>query len=215
MSNYVVLDLEMCNTYKTARNKQMNYKQELIQIGAVSLDDNYNVIDSFVTYVSPEFGVVDGWISQLTGISKNDVKHAPSAREALAAFVAWLPEGAQIVAWSDNDERQIRSEMRRKEFDIPLLSQTFGTWIDCQQMFGDKFKTSKKYKLSEALAIANVCYDDGAHDALVDSRNTARLFEKLKSNEEFEVSPYFVSANNIMENVFNPFAPSAKVSCAC
>ena len=64
MNNYVVIDLEMCNTYKSIMNSKMNYKQELIQIGAVSLDENYDIIDSFVTYVSPEFGIVDGYIKQ-------------------------------------------------------------------------------------------------------------------------------------------------------
>ena len=205
MNNYVVIDLEMCNTYKSIMNSKMNYKQELIQIGAVSLDENYNVIDSFVTYVSPEFGTVDGYIKQLTGISKEDTKNAHSSKEALESFVSWLPEDAQIVAWSRNDEKQIRSELHRKHFDIPELRETFGTWIDCQQMFGRKLNTNKKYKLFEALSIADICYDDGMHDALVDARNTARLFAKIKSGEEFELSPYFISAEQTVDFVFDPF----------
>ena len=142
MNNYVVIDLEMCNTYKSIMNSKMNYKQELIQIGAVSLDENYDIIDSFVTYVSPEFGIVDGYIKQLTGISKEDTKNAPSAKDALESFVSWLPEDAKIVAWSKNDEKQIRSELHRKHFDIPELRETFGTWTDCQQMFGRKLNTN-------------------------------------------------------------------------
>ena len=39
---------------------------------------------------------------------------------------------------------------------------------------------NKKYKLSEALSIADISYDDGAHDALVDAKNTARLFAKTQ-----------------------------------
>lgn len=214
MNNYVVIDLEMCNTYKSIMNSKMNYKQELIQIGAVSLDENYNVIDSFVTYVSPEFGTVDGYIKQLTGISKEDTKNAPSSKEALESFVSWLPVDAQIVAWSRNDEKQIRSELHRKHFDIPELRETFGTWTDCQQMFGRKLKTNKKYKLSEALSIADICYDDGAHDALVDARNTARLFAKIQSEEEFELSPYFISASEEPFHSLNPFSyRSASENC--
>lgn len=214
MNNYVVIDLEMCNTYKSIMNSKMNYKQELIQIGAVSLDENYNVIDSFVTYVSPEFGTVDGYIKQLTGISKEDTKNAPSAKDALESFVSWLPDGAQIVAWSKNDEKQIKSELHRKHFDIPELRETFGYWTDCQQMFGRKLNTNKKYKLSEALSIADICYDDGAHDALVDARNTARLFAKIQSEEEFELSPYFISASEEPFHSLNPFSyRSASENC--
>ena len=206
MSNYVVIDLEMCGTYNSVINNKMRYKQELIQIGAVSLDEKYEVLDSFVTYVSPEFGMVDGFIHQLTGISKENTQNAPSAKEALEAFVAWLPQDAKIVAWSNNDEKQIQRELHRKNFDIPELRETFGTWTDCQQMFGTKLNTNKKYKLSEALSIANICYDDGAHDALVDARNTARLFSKIQSGEDFELSPYFISASNEDTYSINPFA---------
>ena len=210
MANYVVIDLEMCNTYKSIMNSKMRYKQELIQIGAVSLDENYEVIDSFVTYVSPEFGMVDGYINQLTGISKDDTKNAPSAKDALESFVSWLPKDVQIVAWSKNDERQIQNELHRKNFDVPELRQTFGTWTDCQQMFGKKLNTNKKYKLSEALSIADICYDDGAHDALVDARNTARLFAKIQTEEKFALSPYFISADETCTCTINPFSLRTK-----
>lgn len=119
MSHYVVVDLEMCNTYKSIMNSKMNYKHELIQIGAVSLNENYETVDSFVTYVYPEYGTVDGYINQLTGISKDDTKNAPKAKDALESFVAWLPEDAKIVAWSRNDEKQLQNELYRKDFDVP------------------------------------------------------------------------------------------------
>ena len=210
MSNYVVIDLEMCNTYKSVMNSKMHYKQELIQIGAVTLDENYEVIDSFVTYVSPEFGMVDGYINRLTGISKEDTKNAPSAKDALESFASWLPEDAKIVAWSKNDEKQIRNELHRKNFDVPELRETFGTWTDCQQMFGNKLNTNKKYKLSEALSIADICYDEGAHDALVDARSTARLFAKIQLEEEIELSPYFISADETSTCTINPFLSYGK-----
>lgn len=206
MSNYVVIDLEMCNTYQSISNRTMRYKTELIQIGAVSLDENFNVKDSFVTYVSPEFGRIDRKINHLTGISAEDIKDAPSAQEALESFTLWLPDTPQFVAWSENDERQIRKEFKRKQFDIPALSGTFGNWIDCQQIFAEKLNATKRYKLSEALSIADISYDDGAHDALVDARNTAKLFAKLKSGETLEVSTYFISADNSREYAVNPFA---------
>ena len=205
MNNYVVIDLEMCNTYKSIMNSKMHYKRELIQIGAVLLNENYEVTDSFVTYVSPEFGTVDGYINQLTGISKENTKNAPSAKDALESFVSWLPNDAKIIAWSQNDEKQIKNELHRKNFDIPKLSETFGTWEDCQQMFGDKLNTNKKYKLSEALSIADISYDDGAHDALVDAKNTARLFAKIQSDEDFALSPYFISANKTSSCTIDPF----------
>ena len=213
MGGYIIIDLEMCKTYRNEINGKARYNRELIQIGAVALDESLEVVDSFVTYVSPEFGAVDAFINRLTGISREDTAKAPDAREALAAFAAWLPEGAQIVAWSDNDERQIGKELKRKGFDVPELSRTFGTWIDCQQMFGERMGRKKDYNLTEALLIANIAYDDGAHNALVDARNTARLFKKLMLEEDFEVSPYFISASDAAGYCFDPFASVRRVCC--
>ena len=73
-------------------------------------------------------------------------------------------------------------------------------------MFGRKMNTTKKYKLSEALSIANICYDEGAHDALVDARNTAKLFAKIQLDEEFELSPYFIRENAEDICSLNPFS---------
>ena len=205
--NYVVIDLEMCNTFKSITNQKMRYRQELIQIGAVLLDNNYNVTDSFVTYVSPEFGKVDREINLLTGISKEDTQGAPTAREALTLFAEWLPEEVTIITWSRNDEKQIRSEFARKSFDVPAIRETFGSWIDCQEIFGNKLSSRKKYRLSEALSIADIFYDDGAHDALIDARNTARLFAKIQS-DSFHPSSYFISGSNTPRYSLDPFASS-------
>ena len=210
MNNYVVIDLEMCNAYKSAMNREMNYRQELIQIGAVALNECYEVVDTFMTHVFPEFGTVDGFINRLTGISKEALRNAPSAQQALESFVAWLPQDAILVAWSTNDERQLQKECMRKQLEVPGLQKTFGTWTDCQQLFGQKLNTRKQYRLSEALSVADIYYDDGAHDALVDARNTAKLFAKLQREELFRFSPYFISANEESYCSFDPFAMRGK-----
>lgn len=81
--NYVVLDLEMCRVPKQYRNKKYKYANEIIQVGAVLLDEEYEIIGRINQYVHPEYGVIDHFISNLTGIQNNQVKHAPSLKEAL------------------------------------------------------------------------------------------------------------------------------------
>ena len=50
MSKYVVVDMEMCNVPKGLRDKNPKCKRELIQLGAVMLDESYQIVDSFVSY---------------------------------------------------------------------------------------------------------------------------------------------------------------------
>ena len=134
-----------------------------------------------------------------------DLDGAPDTKTALERFVDWMPDDAILVSWSDNDERQIRKEVEAKEIEIDGLDRYLDGWIDCQKTFGEKMKTPKTYNLSEALIIADIIYEDGAHDALVDARNTAMLFAKMESETEFKISSYFYSEDDHYSS-FSPFA---------
>ena len=90
--NYVVLDLEMCRIPKALMNEDYKWSRETIQIGAVLLDDDYNVVKKFSTFVCPEYGRLDPFIINLTGITKENVYTAPTYREAMEKFLRWLPE---------------------------------------------------------------------------------------------------------------------------
>lgn len=202
MSRFVVIDLEMCNVPKGAHKHLRN---ELIQIGAVLLDEDMKPEDSFMTYVRPAFGFIDNRIKKLTGISNENVKNAPDAKKALEMFIDWIPEDAIPVSWSDNDEHQIRTEMHYKGIEIPRFSELFSVWTDCQKTFAQKIGVNRCYRLCDALAIAGVQCEDGFHDALQDAKNTAKLFRKMETETEFTLSVYYIREEQAEHLTYNPF----------
>lgn len=189
MCKYAVVDLEMCNVPYRRRTEKFHWARETIQIGAVLLNEDLEIIDKFVTYVSPEYGVLDNFISKLTGINKNDIAKAPSFYEALGKFFDWLPSDTKIVSWSNNDELQIKHEIDAKNIHILGVEEILHNWIDCQKIFADKLNSCRCYKLSEALVAADIIYEDGAHDGLVDAYNTALLFAKMKKEAVLKLNP--------------------------
>lgn len=191
MSGYAVVDLEMCNVPGNFRNNKYHFARETIQLGAILLNESLEIVDQFATYVSPEFGFINSFIRQFTGISKHDVSGAPNMEEALWRFVNWLPEDVTVVSWSDNDKTQILHEMKGKDIHIEGIDRLFEDWIDCQKIFSEKLNSPKRYNLVEALNIANIIYKDGAHDGLVDAYNTALLFAKMEKEEELQLNPYY------------------------
>lgn len=193
MSHYVVLDLEMCKVPKAARREVFHTCQEIIQIGAVELDDSFRVARSFMTYVKPEYGAIDSVIHRLTGISSQDTDSAPRAEEAFASFAQWLPEDARLVTWSESDVNQIDDELYFKGIDVPQLYDCMEDYIDCQELFSERMNRDRRYSLKEALLIAGVDYDTNIHDALTDARNTARLFSKVQTEEQLILSPYYMT----------------------
>ncbi len=202
MGNYVIVDLEMCNVPKGKRTSY-EFSQEIIQIGAVTVNEALEITEEFMTYVSPEFGMIDSFIEKLTGISQKDVENAPCFKEALELFIQWLPKDAVIVSWSYTDKNQIIKEVELKGIVDEKIENYTENWIDCQQTFGEKMNAKKNYRLSEALIISDIYYDEGEHDALVDAKNTAQLFVKMEKEPELVLNPYYVTKD---EETYNPFA---------
>lgn len=190
---YIVLDLEFVPVPKSIRiNQGIHLKAEIIQIGAVMMNENFKIVDRFMSYVKPQWGYVDPTIKKLTGITSLDLVEAPNISDVLQNFSKWLPEDAVFVTWSTNDINQIDNEMWYKEIDIPELYQYFDDYIDCQSIFSDKLRTTKKYRLTDALNIAGLDYDDtNIHTALCDASNTALLFSRINA-EILILSPYYI-----------------------
>ena len=88
--NYLVIDLEMCKVPKHYRTPKYKYANEIIQVGAVLLNDHYERIATINQYVHPEHGVMDYFISDLTGIQSYQLKNAPLLEEVLKHMLDWL-----------------------------------------------------------------------------------------------------------------------------
>ena len=183
----------MCKVLRQMRANKKMCAREVIQIGAVLLNEDLEVIDKFSTYVSPQFGWIDDEINRLTGIRNEDVIHAPDFSEAFNTFLSWLPTDTKLVSWSNNDEAQIRKELQYKEIEVAGIDDMLDSWIDCQKTFGEKLNSERCYRLSEALVAADIIYEDGAHDGLVDAYNTALLFAKMEREDELSLNPYYRS----------------------
>ena len=192
----------MCNV----NSKETDLRHEIIQIGAVSLDENYNIIGNYMTYVSPQFGQVDRFIESLAGIHRSDLKGAPVLRDALEQFIRWLPKDAILVSWSDTDLLQFDDEIYEKYIDIPEFEEYLDNWEDCQITFSEKMGITRRYKLSEALNLCGVYTELGEHDALIDARNTARLFAKMMTEEHLKLNSCYALSNESVGMVCSPFA---------
>ena len=87
---YVCIDIEMSRLTSKEKSLVPGLSSETIQIGAVMLDENYNVISKFQTYVKPSFSHVTEDIEELTGIKNSQLKHADDFVTALDKYTAWV-----------------------------------------------------------------------------------------------------------------------------
>lgn len=99
--SYVILDLEWNGSYSKVLHKFVN---EIIEIGAVKLDDELNVCDTFTMLVAPKIGKkLCSKVKQLTKITNEELKdEGVSFIRAISLFSDFLGDGV-FMTWSDSD----------------------------------------------------------------------------------------------------------------
>ena len=187
MNTYVVIDVEMCGVQMRTQN--FNRKHEIVQIGAVMMNEAYEIIDSFSTFVRPDYGKIDYFISSLTGIANKDVKNAPGLAEALQNMLEWFGDRRiRFYAWSNTDYNQIRGEILDKKLDEETYAIFLNkeNWVDYQHIVNVRFKIGRSLALSDALQMTELDVDGRLHDGLADAMNTARIISKLEQNPDYK-----------------------------
>lgn len=183
----VVIDVEMCVVQKGYKRRDFPYEHEIIQIGAVMMDESYEMMGDFTTYVHPQYGKIDHFIHSLTGISEKDIQQAPPLEGALRNMLGWIAgRDVTFYSWSVTDYKQISREIRAKEMNEEEMSMFLDQthWIDYQPVAGQRFDKRWRLALEDALMLAEVDPEGKQHDGLVDARNTARLIAKMEKNPE-------------------------------
>ena len=184
--NHIVVDLEMNKITKQIRDS-FKLSSELIEIGAVKMNSAFKVIDTYQTYVSPDFGKMDEKIIQLTGITDEKLVGAPKFAEAMDDFAKWIGKGkTQYYSWSMSDIRQFQNEADFKGYKGGIIRKMEVSWNDFQQEYSQLLGIEKKIKLKQAVAAADYEFTGAEHTALSDAVNTAEILSLSKDKAKFE-----------------------------
>lgn len=183
---HIVIDLEMNKLAKQYKEERLILGREIIEIGAVVLDERYQEIGSFKTLVKPQYNdVIEKSVTKLTRITTEQVQKAPVLEEAIHIFFAWchgMNDEIVIHEWSDADLEQLTKEIALKkiridEEDMNLLV----GWSDFQKEYGEKLHLDNQVSLKNAVMYAGIDFEGREHDALDDARNTAELLKIVRT----------------------------------
>ncbi len=186
--HHIFVDFEMNHIAGEYQEERTFSKMEIVEIGAVMLDDQYQEISSFRSYVRPEFNdKIEKQCTKVTGITTETVADAPVLWPALQQFVQWCgTEPLTIYAWSDSDLKQLKRELNLKEIECKELHRLCNNWVDFQRVFCDLLGIEKRVALKHAINAIQSEFDGDEHDALWDARNTAKIFALSKNEAEFQ-----------------------------
>ena len=182
---HVVVDLEMNPISSDLKEMRRLLSEEVIEIGAVKLDEKFRRIDEFQSYVKPQYGNITRHITKLTGITDETVADKQEFAAEFKNFLDWLgTDEFTIYSWSNSDISQLKYEcaFKLKGFDIRRLE---AKWVDLQKAFDDKIGLRGNLSLSYAVGAINKNFKGTQHTALADAINTAAILTLMQDEEKF------------------------------
>ena len=169
--NYIVFDLEwnQCPGGKEKENKKLPF--EIIQIGAVKLDDQWEECGQFQEKIRPR--VYHSFHRHTQEVLHMDMKAFRKARpfyEVIPSFLEWCGpmEDAVFCSWGPQDLLELQRNMRfyhiKNPFPFPLY------YLDIQKIFSLQREDGRSRKnLQSVVDALELPKDQPFHEALGDA----------------------------------------------
>lgn len=183
--SYIVLDLEFNQAYDFEKNKTIllipSCRFEIIQIGAVKLDDNFNIIDKINLYIRPNlYKDIHPYVEKITGLSSQFLQDKPLFKDAYINFKNFIGQECEHIfcVWGNGD---LKALYRNLSYYDMLNSDLIMKYIDVQTLATKYLKYSKGgcIGLKTAIELLDLPIKEDFHNALNDAIYTADIFKKI------------------------------------
>lgn len=176
--NYIVLDLEWNQRLKGQDKitEPVRLRGEIIQIGAVKLDESCSVTDTFKIMISPvHYKVMHQMVSEITNITTRDLKKGLPFPEAYEKFRLWCGDDFVFIVWGIDDLDMLCDNMQLHNIDTSQMPVTYNL-----QLAFDNQVSREQRQISLARAMEMTGETPlKFHDALNDALNTANICTHL------------------------------------
>ena len=185
--NYIVVDLEwnqaMSSKSAVFNKLPIKLRGEIIEIGAVKLDENMQPAEEFTVDVKPVyFKRMHYKVKKLTGFDKERLALGLSFPDALEQFREWCGDDVTFITWGCDDQGIMEQNIIIHDLDWDWIS----GWINLQLIYNIQTDGDKNQKsLATAMEHFEIEQTRVAHDALGDAYNTALICGKLDMEAGF------------------------------
>ncbi|MDR1465646.1 MAG: exonuclease domain-containing protein [Oscillospiraceae bacterium] len=223
---YIVMDLEWNSAYGW---KIKGFMNEIIEIGAVMLDENLRQISTFSALVRSQLGGgrLRSFVKELTNITREELEdYGIPFTQAAARLRQWIGGLDRVLlTWGDGDIRVLLSNTRyfTGSRQVPYLR----SYMDLQQYFMHRFQLPAAQQVGLAAAAERLgidCTPFDHHRALDDSRLGAECLRQLFRAADFSdfVRPCNVSffarleyKPRMITDLRNPLVDQAQLIHTC
>lgn len=224
MMHYVIMDLEWNNSYN---KKLKNFFNEIIEIGAVMVDDDLDVEDTFSVLIKSQLSnKLSGRVRDLTHISNEDMYGGVSFKKAVSDFSKWIGDkDCVFMSWGNCDIRVMLDNLKCFcDIDgIPFITHYMDLQKYCQQFL--KLSNAQQIGLSAAATLFGIDVSEySTHRALDDSLLSLRCLKKsfdagtlpefvMECNDDFYKRLLFKA--RYITNIHDERIDRSKMVCYC
>jgi Inhibitor of the KinA pathway to sporulation, predicted exonuclease len=181
--NYIVFDLEFNMFFKFKEGDKANpdLKNEIIQIGAVKLNEKLERVDEFNFLIKPKiYKRINPFVKKKINIDTSQIVRRRSFIEVIESFNSWLGNESVLCSWGQDDILGMRDNCLF--FNYKDLS--FDRFINIQQVYMNYQGLTKQPSLESAVEDLEIEKDSPFHDALSDASYTSDVFRKIYNFSE-------------------------------
>lgn len=147
-TQYIILDFEMNPVAQQNKEARSRLHREIIEIGAVKLDSDHNIVDKFSCYVKPRYNAeINPFIRNLTGISTWEVCTASYFEETIAQLEEWIGYDHATTVSKLCEMARNQSRVNSSEKPIENEKYAFRCFLLRLGFIGAEYKTARKILL--------------------------------------------------------------------
>ena len=190
---FIIFDLEFNQDVSSLQNfdrERSPYPFEIIQIGAIKLDLEFNTIGTFNRYVKPTFYTrINPFVTELTGITTEQLLTEEPFPKIYKAYTTFINESDSIFCtWGMSDITELFRNVEGHQLSHRFLPKRV---INLQPYVSLHFNLSQKnlLRLQHAVELLHIPTTYAFHNALHDAFYTAEIFKKVY-NSSIQPKPY-------------------------
>lgn len=168
---YIILDLEAT----CWKDRNVNNQNEIIEIGAIKIDDKGNAQDEFNEFVRPKLNpILSDFCKELTTITQVEIDSAKTYSIIIEQFKEWINinEPFVLCSWGFYDKKQFA-----KDCELHGLSTEWLNYhISLKHQYADIKKLRKPIGMGGALKMEKIKLEGIHHRGIDDARNIAKIF---------------------------------------
>ena len=194
--NYIVFDLEWNQSPCGKKKSNSRLPFEIIEIGAVKLNEERETLDSFHRLIKPQvYNWIHDSIHDVIHVDYKELADGTPFPEAAEEFLQWCGPEYYFFTWGNQDVMELQRNL--KYYGRLSLIPGPVTYYDVQKLFSIRYEDRKSRRsLEYAIDHLKIPKDQDFHRALADAYYTGEVLKKIE--------PEYILPNSSIDVYQNP-----------